>query len=433
MVRKNAPTFEAYRDDQNQLAPTLGVGRSLGIADHHEVKTVSEQAAERIDRLLSQIDLPEEKAPGLRALLLADLVPLLRSDKDGLSMLDLRTAGLSDDRRIRLFLRNHGADLDTPGDLNYATSIFTRAVQFYDENMVDEKTHPIVRDLHTYRQPDHIYTLFKVASGHGAHRKHIPQACALLRIAAVIDYMRRDPLISMIPRVKDTLNSVAHRHVRKVGNDSFYHSGKEGDRPIPLVRHEPRIKTEDRIIMKLLHKATNRTAEVLDHIGYRWVTRSAADTIELIYKMFFDPDVSILPFVNIRIGETKQTMLNAKMIEEALTDPQKAQSLFASISVVTLDHQELEADAPPKNDPNVHSSKHYRAIQITVDIPIMVDGQRYMFPTEHQFLDVSCWLGNEIKAPHGGYVEKQKRSVTDRVLGNNLQSGYDEVVRSRRK
>ncbi len=427
-------TFEAYRDRHNVQAEEAMFLRSLGLnvegEENDETKSVSDQVAEKIEHIFRFVDKAFEGhgikdadiTLNLRELLLKDLSPFLKKDKSSVSMMDISTLGLVDESKIRAFLQRHGVNLDRPAELQYALNVFREAVEFYDNEIARGKTPKIHKTLGKFSGAEDIYNLFQTSSGQGI-RHLIPQACAILRIGMVIDFIQKDPLISHLSHVQGELKNAVHRHVRQVGNTFMYHSGDPQEKPIPLITAETRVKTRERIIMKLLHKPSNSTSEVLDHIGYRFVTESAIDTLRLIYQMFFDKNTAVLPALNIRVNKTKQSLVDPKILMAALKDAREAEELFAQLSEDTINHQDVDTESLTGTD-NAHSSKNYRAIHLTIDFPVIINGLQQFFPIEIQFVDKTAHRDNDELAPHADYVEKQRQAASERVIGNNLHSNY---------
>lgn len=438
--RVREETFEAFRDKENRSAEETAFLRSFGLTkpngEDTTTKSIRDLVAEKIGMAFNTIDQSLEvaglKEPNptlkLRELLLKDLAPFLKRDKSEISMMDLSTLGLTDESKIRRFLHRHGIDLDSPVVLPRTLKTLEEAVDFYDEeiacvrNVHGTKSPPVHRQLRKFSSAADIYNLFRVSAGHGI-RHLTPQACALLRIAMVIDFMEKDPHISAIEQVKDKLKTGLLQHVRKVGNTSIYHSGNPQEKAIPLISDVVRFKERNRIILKLLHKPSNSTSEVLDHIGARFITESASDTLRLIYQMFFDNNSAVLPSMNIRIGKTKQSLVDPNFLMAALKDAKKADRLFAELSEVTINHQDVQTESLTGTD-NAFSSQKYRAIHITFDFPMDVNGNPQFIPVEIQFVDKTAQRENDAAAPHTDYVDKQRKAATERILGNNLHTNY---------
>jgi uncharacterized protein (TIGR04552 family) len=336
MSKKLDLTFENFVEEQNRSASSTMLVHGLGLSPESFL-AVKTQAKMAIDEVLEGED---EEGTTLRNLLLARMAPFLR-DTNGSphqSMLDITTLGLTDDSSIKNFLRRHGVNLDEPEDLAYIHRIFEEAINFLDQDIFHErqKVNPELRKMKTAKG---IHAIFKTAAGEG-RRVLIPQACGLLRISAVINYIERDPVLSLLPDAEIALKNLVKKYIQKdaVTRGHFFVTGIPGEFPVSLANFELRLKTRKRIIAKLLHKPSNRAEEVLDHIGFRITTHNSVDTLRLIYQMFFHPDHPVFPSTYIMIGQSKNLLFDANKILEVLGDPVRSQDFFKSLSEPTLDH-----------------------------------------------------------------------------------------------
>lgn len=428
--------FEDFVADQNRDAPSAMLAHGLGLSAESFLDART-QAAIAINDVLEEVDFAgeDEERTTLRDTLLAQMEPYLR-DTNGVpnqSMLDIVTLGLTDDIGIKNFIRRHGVDLDEPKDLVYMHRVFDEATDFLDEDIFHgkQKVNPELRKTKTAQG---IYAIFKTAAGQG-RRVLIPQACGLLRIAAVINYIERDPVLSLLPDAEAALKDLVKKYIQKnaTTRQYFFVTGIPGDFPVALANFELRLKTRKRIIAKLLHKPSNRSEEVLDHIGFRITTHNPVDTLRLIHQMFFHPDHPVFPSAYIMIGQSKNLLFDARKMLEVLGDPAKSQDFVKSLSEPTLDHAELTTvgNLGASGD-NPHSAGTYHAIHIVFEIPITTrQGERRLFPIEIQILDSKTSRANEATAPHSDYVRRQMEAVSRRVIGNNLESEWEN--RSGRK
>lgn len=440
MSRRDTHSFENFVAESNADAPGFLLTHGLGISPGAMVYADPRNAvASEIDAVLDGVsELEECDRVSLRDLLSARIGGYLKepSESGVTSMLDVVTLGLTEDASIKKFLAKQGVDIDQTEDLIYALKIFREAVEFFEEEIGRGKT-KVNPELRSFRKADDIYELFKTAAGCG-RRVLIPQACGILRIAAVIDFMERDLLISALPEAEARLQDIMRKHIRKNEARSFmFDSRVPGEEMLPLVNFELRLKIRRRIIAKLLHKPSNRTEEVLDHIGFRVTTYTPLDTLRLIYQLFFHPQRSILPPVNIFIDKSKNLLLDPRKILDIMGNPASANELVQSLSLPTIDHEELASTHGTEGD-NLHSSKAYRAVHIVFNLPLITkEGRRIAFPIEIQILDRQTNERNLRDAPHEGYVERQMEAVRERVLGTNLetefQARHEEVGAGRKK
>lgn len=424
------PTFEEFVDAMNEEAPHEFFMRGLGVKAESIVQNPRKEVEQRVEEVLAAADLNEGARVTLKDLLMARIGGFLKNGNgpEDMSMLDIKTLGLTDDESIRNWLRvNAGVDLNNEQDMQYAHRIFEEAAEFFDDEIAEkdseiDRVHP---ELKHAKKPEGIYEIFKTAAGKG-RRVLVPQACALLRIAAVINFMERHPLLAFIPNAEAALDDITRRHVRKgSGRKLVFHSGIHGDLPLPLVRFERRTKTRQRIIAKLLHKPSNRAESVLDHIGFRVTTRDSFDSMRLIYLLFFHPVNPILPALNINVKEGKNALLSPQKVLEVLGNPDEAKKLVDLLAMPTLNHAELISDAVGETD-NAFSGEAYRALHIVFELLIDTPFGKTHFPFEIQVIDLESMKGNLEKAPHSTYIERQIAAVKARILGNNLAAEYEE-------
>jgi uncharacterized protein (TIGR04562 family) len=428
--------FGEFIDRQNELAPLQGFGRSLGYSEA-QATSVREAASAAVDRVLSKKGAEGLDPMALRELLMADLKPFLRSDsQDDLSMMDLPNLGLTEDSHIRARLKSHGIDLATKEGLAEALKVFEEAVEFFDHNIGTPRTR-INERYRTLKTEEDIYRIFKVAAGSvpGIPRSyHIPQCCALLRIALGINHLNNDTLLPLIPVVAPQLREMITSHLKKEpgGRDYYLDFPGQGQVGIPVSRVVMGTKKRDRILMKLLQKPSNRLEEVKDLLRLRIVTKEPEDVLKLIYKMFFMNGSQFMPSMYIRIDESTQKLLKPDVLSAALRNADQAATLFDELATEVKD--DGDEDTTVLVGDNQHSSIKYSAIHLTVDVVFEVEGQKVQISVELQVVDVRRKDMNERVAPHHEYAERQRKAVTDRVHGNNLSTLFAaEKARPRRE
>jgi uncharacterized protein (TIGR04562 family) len=461
-----------------------------GIESLSSSKKTPEDACEEVKMTIREV--LEVKMPDI---IDRNMAKLKARNTIGTSMLDEPTLGYTEDLEIKIFLENLGVDLDNKSDLLYAKKIFAEAFVRLQTLLRKEKVaahrkiipnlHPaavkkvqnwflnrvgssgktskkltteeqisylleqeraekefIEKELAKLIKKEDILKFFKVAAGCGPKQKGLAkQACALLRIGYAIDYIERDPQISLLEEALGVLLDKKEKHFvdkRARGERIWKYKLGQNRLHMPIERLEVRTKKRSRIITKLLHKPGNRSGKVLDHIGVRVTTKSAIDTLKLIYYMFFNVETQMFPYMSIRIDETKNLILDANRIEEIIDDDEQAQDLVDMLSKETIDHDELSdvlASDEVSDDTNKFSSPIYKAIHIIVDLPINSPKfGRVSFPVEVQILDKKSHFVNEHQAPHAGYEQLQTDAVIDRVVHrNNIEAVLDEKSKGKRK
>jgi len=438
--RGESDQFGKFVERENARAPFAGLVHGLGIGDATSVEHPTLAVQGRIQTVLESASdhLPPSLQVSIRELLMLEIGPFLRQPvrESTMSMLDIVTTGLTDPAQIKKYLKIYGIDLDDEDNIEYAREVLAEAVDFFNTEISksdQKKVHP---DFTKSDVKESIYNLFKTAAGRD-RRILIPQACAILRIAAVIDFLNVDPTIRLLPRAEEEINRIVEQYFHRApreeaGSKRWYFTTGPGS-ILPVERIEKRTKTRKRMLAKALHKPSNQSTEVVDHIGLRITTKQPADTLRLIYDMFFNPATAIFPGITIRIGETKNMLLNEATLIEALYNPQRAEQLVQGLAEDTIDHEDLtsseDTDDPAKN---VHTSKSYRAIHITFDLPLPQSDKkdpRARFPIEIQLVDIKSRIQNDQspETSHESYVERQLESVRARVMGNNLETKFEEL------
>lgn len=424
---KQKKSFQEFVDSANEIAASQLMLRGLGITGN-ETRGIREEVKDRVEKILANPGINEKDRPLLRELLMTDIGPFLKQDTDAkksISMLDVMNLGLTEDFMIKRFLATQGVDVDNPEDLEYLDRILDEAREFFDKYIAkSKKINPELKKTYDFEGVCH---LFRTAAGKG-NRHLIAQACGILRIAAVIDFIERDPLLSLLEEAEKKLKDIVDRHIKGSKKEGWmFVTGRQDDMPVLLAGFEERLKNKDRIIAKLLHKPTNRTEEVLDHIGFRITTANPLMTLRLVYYMFFHRGMRILPAMNINVGETTNRLLDEDTLREILTDQEKAEQLVSDLSRPYLNNDADLLVKNPKSD-NAHTAQTYRALQITFDLPITAgNGSRRIFPIEIQLLDKKSSIINRKEAPHYEYIERQMESVRERVSENNLATAYEEL------
>lgn len=429
MPKGSQLTFDKFINIQNKGAPSGMLGHGLGLSPDVFLET-AELARTTIGETLMKNGLPEGRLMSVRDILTAKLRPFFAdsSRPQAQSMLDIITLGLIDGDSIRHFLKQHGVNLDELQDIAYAAKVFEEAIDFLEDDIYrgKQKVHAALRKVKT---SEGICAILRTAAGHGK-KTLIPQACALLKIAAVINYIERDPILALIHDAEASLRDLVNKYIQRNQETEqyFFVTGIEGDFPIELANFELRLKIRKRIIAKLLHKPSNRAEEVLDHIGFRITTYNPVETLRLIHQLFFHPHHPVFPSTYIIIGQSQNRLFDERQMLEVLGDPIRAQDLVMSLAEPTLNHAELTtilSDSRSSGNPN--SARTYHAIHIVFELPITTQrGERRLFPIEIQLLDTKTSRSNEETAAHSGYIERQMEAVRDRVLGNNLKTEWEK-------
>jgi uncharacterized protein (TIGR04562 family) len=436
--------FNLFIQGENKNAPYNQFKRALGLPDKNE-KQRSSEVREKIAKIISQIEVKTQQEPGSLNSYVDIFANELRKDlkpnKDiSSSMLDVSTLGLKENVKIFSFLNVHGYPVTDEDDEIRSKAetdlieIFKESISFFNSEIAENPSENIALEI---ADIDDVFHIFKVASG-SSKKKRIEnyQACGVLRIAAVIDFINKDPKLSLLPFVNKSLQDLKSKNFFQKNNNWYFTTGGI---TIPLAREpETRLKDRKRVLAKLLHKSTNRAEEVSDHIGMRIVAKNALGVLKIIQNMFFNSDPSC-PSTNIIINRSKENMFKLTCLENndclhdilLEEDEEKAKKLLDEVYEQIRNHQELNSDSLT----NPFSSPVYKAIQITLDLPCIaikirpdgvVETFSFNFPVEIQILDSESMENNEKEADHNGYVGRQIAAVRRRVKRNNLTTAFKE-------
>ncbi|MBT4916854.1 hypothetical protein HN709_04970 [Candidatus Peregrinibacteria bacterium] len=441
-------SFPEYVDRMNTSAPLEALRRGLGaIGESIDAKrqaiayAVFDALSNLTDDLLEKIagrePDPMIEVSEIITAKVEKLLPKLQKERY-ISMMDMVTIGLTEDHQIKAELEKHGIDVNKAEDLEYALKVFKDARKFYEEHVVERRSEDLPAPLRKMRDVSDIYRIFKTASGNLQDRltkPNIKQACAILRIAAVIDYTNKDPQLAILDEAHEALRELIDKYFVEKRNSKKektvkFKSRRSGDISPRIHRIFDRTKKLPSIIAKLLRKPEANARTIMDGLGVTILTGSKRDSLLMVYKLFFDPDTSIFPSMNVRVGEGKNLLVTRDALEEALSSQESAEYLVDQISTDLEIEEEEEAFI---ND-NPGSSEAYKdLIHIVVEMPLtLANGERRMVPVEFQIKDVVSSANIDANAPHTVYKKHQKKTLRQRILSNNLFSSYRVQRRSKK-
>ena len=342
-------TFNEFAEAQNSRAPFTQMGEGLGIRHKaEEASTPGKSDIELIQEIARNAacevrESREDTDPiKLATIIAAKIVAILPTMKVAgnpkiSSMLDTVTTGLTEPHQVKRFLRIHGINIDVPNDIAYLEKVFKEAVNYFNAVVAKRSSEHLPQKISNAKKIEDILAVFRYASGNltgtTLNKTAVRQSCALLRIMGVIDYIERDPGLSLIGPAQKRLHEIKDSHFKRHRDESGnstteFVSERLGGIPFQLVDVLIREKERERIIGKLLRKPETRAADVMDKVGMMILTSSRQDTLKLIYYLFFDPSTAIFPAMTIRVGETKNLLIDANTIINALAKPEDADRLI---------------------------------------------------------------------------------------------------------
>jgi uncharacterized protein (TIGR04562 family) len=259
-------------------------------------------------------------------------------------------------------------------------------------------------------------------------------ACAVLRVAHTITHVENDLAKSFMPGIKKQIFSRFMDHL-KMSRTGEYYLG-EGDQKIQLKMFEMKNeKSRESLILKLLHKKENVTADVFDRIGVRVVTYTKLDVI-LVLKYFSVNHV--VSFANIKPSRTRNNLINVERFLQGIEElnahdlsswkEEDVSEFLERHLQLPPEEKELETDRIIKEN-NLYSSTLYSSLQLTGRQLITIKDffkpeivYRFFFPFEIQILDEESFNeSREGRASHEEYKKNQICAARKRVLNNVIK------------
>ncbi len=351
------------------------------------------------------------------------------------SFIDINRLNVHDEATALSYMRNYGYDTTDPLMKQKVGLILQESKNFIQNYLLED---PEGGDPALLMPPevlfnDNILDMLIMAS---EKEKTLLQAwaCSVLRVAHTITHIENDLAKSFMPGIKKQIFSRFMDHL-KLSRTGEYYLG-EGDQKIQLKMFEMKNeKSRESLLLKLLHKKENVTADVFDRIGVRIVTYNKLDVI-LVLKYFSVNHV--VSFANIKPSRTRNNLINVERflqgIEElnshdlsSWKDDDVAEFLERHLQLPP-EEKELETDRIIKEN-NLYSSTLYSSLQLTGRQLITIKDffkpeivYRFFFPFEIQILDEESFKeSREGRASHEEYKKNQICAARKRVLNNVIK------------
>lgn len=351
------------------------------------------------------------------------------------SFVDIKRLNVHDSENALSYIKNYGYDISNPSMKQKVQAILTESKNFIQSYLLED---PEGKDPVLVMPPeilfnDNILDFLIMAS---EKEKSLFQtwACAILRVAHTITHVENDLARSFMPGVKKQIFSRFMDHL-KVSRNGEYFLG-EGDQKIQLKMFEMKNeKSRESIILKLLHKKENVTADIFDRIGVRIVTYNKLDVI-LVLKYFSVNHV--ISFANIKPSRTRNNLINVQKFLKAIEEL-KSHDLSDWLEEDVADFLEKHLEIPAEDktqetdrilrENNLYSSTLYSSLQLTSRQLITIQdyfkpeiSYRFFFPFEIQILDEESFNeSREGRASHEEYKKNQICAARRRVLNNVIK------------
>ncbi|HQB10819.1 MAG TPA: TIGR04552 family protein [bacterium] len=351
------------------------------------------------------------------------------------SFIDINRLNVHDEETALSYMKNYGYDITDPLMKQKVVMILQESKNFIQNYLLED---PEGNDPALIVPPevlfnDNILDLLIMAS---EKEKTLLQiwACAVLRVAHTITHVENDLAKSFMPGIKKQIFSRFMDHL-KMSRTGEYYLG-EGDQKIQLKMFEMKNeKSRESLILKLLHKKENVTADVFDRIGVRVVTYTKLDVI-LVLKYFSVNHV--VSFANIKPSRTRNNLINVERFLQGIEElnahdlsswkEEDVSEFLERHLQLPPEEKELETDRIIKEN-NLYSSTLYSSLQLTGRQLITIKDffkpeivYRFFFPFEIQILDEESFNeSREGRASHEEYKKNQICAARKRVLNNVIK------------
>jgi len=360
-----------------------------------------------------------------------ELIDVVLSNK---SFIDINRLSIETYEEAHDYLKNYGYDLDNPSHAEQVRSILGEAKSFIQTYLLEdpEGLTPTLVMPPAIMWEDDARNFLVMAS---EKTRSITQrwACAVLRVAHTITHAENDLAKYFFQGITKQIFSrfMAHLHVT---NKNEYYLGR-GRNQIRLKLFEMKSeKTKESLIMKLLHKRENVTADVFDRIGVRIVTN---DKLDVLLVLKYLAENHVIAFANIKPSRTRNNLIDINRFLEGLVrfreedisgwSEEEVREFFKPYLVFDREKAREQEDIIRENNP--YSSTQYTSIQltarqlITIQDPFSINtSYKFFFPFEIQILDHDSFVESRTgRASHDEYKKSQIISVRRRVLDNVIR------------
>lgn len=360
-----------------------------------------------------------------------DLVDVVLSNK---SFVDIDGLSVESYEEAHHYIKNYGYDLDNAIHAEQVSNILNESKKFIQSYLLEDpegKTPPLVIPPNIQWEDDARNFLVMASE----KEKSITQrwACSVLRVAHTITHVENDLSKYFFQGIKKQIFSRFMTHLN-VNNKGEYLLGR-GKNHILLKLFEMKSeKSKESLIMKLLHKKENVTADVFDRVGVRIVTN---DKLDVILVLKYLAENHVISFANIKPSRTRNNLINIEKFLEGIEslkkenvtgwDEEKVREFFKPYLQFTPEDEETLNNQIKENNP--YSSTQYTSIQLTarqlisIQDPFNINlAYKFFFPFELQILDHESFTESRTgRASHDEYKKSQITAVRKRVLSNIIR------------
>lgn len=336
------------------------------------------------------------------------------------------------------FIRNYGYDPDDPAQVAELCKLKDDALAFITRNLLQDPDNPSVKltipaEVLAEQQVRRLMLWATLQNDEIGH-----WSCSVLRVMHTLTHVSNDLAQNFFPAIqKQILDRVmSFVHTDQAGD--VYLGGQDLGLRLYMVDVKDK-KSQDSVVLKMLHKSDNVSSYIFDRIGFRFVTYNRVEAIIALQYL----KQHLFAFPNVISLRSRNSLLDIPRYHDSL-DHLKPRLGELNLSPTELarcvvdlgESKEMRPEILPheKREHNVYSSTEYSSLQITCRQLVRVQGPpiailpgrrqpegpiqyKFYFPYELQVLDRASYVESRRgRASHAEYKRAQLRSVRERIL-----------------
>ncbi|MFK7873314.1 MAG: TIGR04552 family protein [Oligoflexales bacterium] len=280
----------------------------------------------------------------------------------GRSAIDMQTLPFYDFNDATQFLENYGYHLKKEKDAKQAHAILVEAIFFIKNTLLPEEW------ASGCQPPQEIFECYDPrrlllwASSHSSLlQDHRLWSCAILRVMHTIAHLDRLELHQEHAHARQQIQNRFCKYFTTKDNQTWF--GQEHQK-VPLKALEwKRRKSRHSILLKLLHKPSNVSETIYDHLGIRFTTHFLSDAFVILKQLL---EYNLVTFASTNPTRARNTLVNIENFRKKIDDSLLLHKQGKISDARLLDQiSDLTDESCGIHIQNPHSSSEYRSIQIT--------------------------------------------------------------------
>lgn len=356
----------------------------------------------------------------------------------GMAAIDIPRLNTPDYASAQSFLNNYGYNPDDPNHAQEMQRLRQDAIAFIERFLMqdpDQPTARLVMPPEVREQTDPRMLMIWASSERSATGRW---SCSLLRVMHTFTHVSNDLAGHFFPAIqKQILDRVLGLVHTSSAGDVYLGRNENGLRLYMLdIKSQ---KSQDSLVLKMLHKPENVSSFIFDRMGFRFVTYTRLEAL-LALKYLKE---ELFAFPNVITPRSRNTLIQIPRYHEMLDGLRpEAQEATAHPSEMMrkvsdlVDRPEMKIVEEPgvPREHNVYSSTEYSSLQVTCRQLVRVKGPpiapmmgrrspdglieyKFYFPYEIQILDRASYVESRRgRSSHAEYKRAQLRAVRARIF-----------------